>query len=915
MEKKALETQAFSNANFGNYPFIIEELYEKFLQNPESVDPSWRTLFAGYAASEEPAPAKSRTPKTAPREEIIPSSLDLRLFDLINAYRTYGHLYADFNPLEPKLSERPELLDPKRYYFSEEDLSKTFPTMGFLNEKTAPLQKIITALEETYCGKIGIEYMGLERPQIEKWLQERIEPGFCTSLSAEEKTDIMHWLSKAEFFESFLHTKYVGQKRFSLEGGETLIPMLDFLLEKGHELGLKEVIVGMAHRGRLNVLANILGKSYEMIFHEFEDYYAPDLLEGTGDVKYHKGFEGVLKLSDTAEVHITLAANPSHLESVDPVVCGMVRARQDALEETRKREVLPLLIHGDAAIAGQGVVYETLQLNNLEGYETSGTIHIVINNQIGFTATPTETRSTRYCTDIAKSFAAPVFHVNAEDPEGCVYAAMLAIEIRQKFGCDVFIDLNCYRKYGHNESDEPNFTQPLTYSLIKKKKPIREIYLDRLIQEGILTKEEAITLEGQFRESLQQALSKIKDTPPKTPTQRGKVANRIKPVITSVPSKNLQELAEKFCQIPEGFHLHPKIARLGKDRLAMVQGDPKKPSIDWGMAEHLAYGSLLNEGVAIRLSGQDCARGTFSHRQAVWVDQESQKPYFPLDHLKGTQGKFQVFNSPLSEFAVLGFDFGYSVLASKSLVIWEAQFGDFCNGAQIIIDQYLSASEQKWNLSSRLVLLLPHGYEGQGPEHSSARMERFLQLCGHANLQVVNCSTPAQFFHVLRRQMHAPVSKPLVVFTPKALLRHPECTSSLDDFVNFSFQTVLDDVEPIKTPKKLLFCSGKVFYDLIAERKKRNRNDIVIIRIEQLYPLDEEKVRSFIEKYKGVENYVFVQEEHKNMGSYFFLSPLLEEILQKPIRYIGRGVSASPAAGSYQMHRKEGQHLLDEVFG
>lgn len=813
---------------------LFAKLQEQYERAPESLEPKWQSFLEGLILGE------SIAPKGVKEESVK------------NAFRTYGHLWADFNPLVEK---RPE--QPKELQF---DIDVTFEEM-----------------RRTYCGKIGVEYMGFCSAEVEKWIQDQIEPDFGIDLSREEKLQIMDALNRAEIFETFIHTKYVGQKRFSLEGAETLIPMLELLKSK-------DVVIGMAHRGRLNVLANLFGKSYTSIFHEFEDHYTPDLIGGTGDVKYHKGFFNDL---------MTLVANPSHLESVDPVVEGSVRALQD-----QGRESLAVLIHGDAAVAGQGVVYETMQLAHLEGYGTKGTLHIVINNQIGFTALPEESRSTRYCTDIAKAFGAPVFHVNAEDPEGCVHAMKLALEIRNRFGCDVFIDLNGYRKYGHNESDEPFFTQPLEYTRIREKQSIREIYKMQLLKEGIFSSQAADAMESEFRESLHHALSEIPTSTraaPPSPIQHNDLHKIVK---TAVDLEKLESLTEAFTAIPEGFNINPKIKRLQEERLKKFEND----QIDWGLGEHLAFATLLDEGTPVRLSGQDSERGTFSHRHAVWTDQKEEKMFCPLEQI----GPFNVYNSPLSEFAVLGFEFGYSQSRANSLVLWEAQFGDFSNGAQIIIDQYLTTSEQKWGQTSSLTVLLPHGHEGQGPEHSSARIERFLQLCGEDNIQVVNPSTPAQLFHVLRRQVLSDRKKPLVIFTPKALLRHAECVSPKSAFTSGSFEEIIDD--PLENAKRLIFCTGKIYYELLSHRDDKT----AIVRLEQLYPLNENKLASIFKRHKGVEKCLWVQEEHQNMGAYEYIRPFLERFSK--IEYAGRGRSASPAAGSYALHKMQLDELLKRAF-
>jgi 2-oxoglutarate dehydrogenase E1 component len=898
----------FSYANLANLS-ALEQIYQSYLKDADSVDLSWRHFFDGISFAQSAMPS---VPVTKGKE-----SPDLRVYQLIDAYRKYGHSMGKFNPIATAEIKEPQELNIEKLGFKKEELDASFPTVGFLAESYAPLKSLIEALKKTYCGSIGVEYMGLGMPEMEKWMQEQIEPLFPLHLDNAQKMHILDNLNKAELFESFLHTKYVGQKRFSLEGGETMIPMLSAMIESGGDTGIIEAVLGMAHRGRLNVLTNILNKSYAHLFREFENHYTPELIEGTGDVKYHKGFVGALPTPSGKAVTVTLVANPSHLEAVDPVVEGITRAKQQLKGgKEQRQEIVPILIHGDAAIAGQGVVYETMQFTALNGYGTGGTVHIVINNQIGFTALPKETRSTTYCTDIAKAFASPVFHVNAEDPEGCVRVAKLAIEIRQKFHCDVFIDLNCYRKYGHNEGDEPTFTQPLEYSLIKSKRTIRELFRDQLIKEKVIDQAKAEELENAFKQDLQKAL----EAPPPAkslPTEpKLQVDISISRINTGVDGKTLMFLAERMYTAPTDYRLHPKIQRHLEERLAMFRGDPNKACFDWGVGEMLAYASLLCEDVHVRISGQDVRRGTFSHRHAIWVDQVKEQKYFPLSHLKPDQAPFDIFNSSLSEFAVLGFEFGYSITYPKSLVVWEAQFGDFANGGQVIIDQFIAASEQKWSLHSNLTLLLPHGYEGQGPEHSSARMERFLQLAGHENMRIMNCSTPAQLFHLLRAQALHPAKKPLVLFTPKALLRHPQCVSSLNDFSQGRFQEVIDDPSPPSSPRRICFCSGKFFYDLFQERHKTGSSDIALIRIEQLYPFPEEKVKQVLEKYRANEKVYWLQEEHSNMGAWEYLRPRFNQLLgaKDAVAYIGRDRSASTAAGSHTLHKKQLEEILQHVF-
>jgi 2-oxoglutarate dehydrogenase E1 component len=904
-------TGDFSYANLANLA-ALEQLYQNYLSDPNSVEASWRHFFEGmtFAMSASPAMAAKGCAE----------SPELSVYLLIDAYRKFGHLMARCNPVATAQIQEPMETRYDHLGFKKEELELSFPTCGFLKEASAPLKVLIDALKKTYSGTVGIEYMGLEHTEMERWLQQQIEPFFPLHLSQQDKIEILHNLNKAELFETFLHTKYVGQKRFSLEGGETMIPMLASLIERGADEGVEEVILGMAHRGRLNVLANILSKSYAQIFHEFEDYYTPDLQEGTGDVKYHKGYGGALVTRQGKEIAVTLVANPSHLESVDPVIEGIARAKQQIKGgQEQHRKIVPILIHGDAAVAGQGVVYETIQLSKLNGYTTGGTLHLVINNQIGFTTLPKDTRSTMYCSEIARAFGAPVFHVNAEDPEGCVRAANLAIDLRQRFGCDVFIDLNCYRKYGHNEGDEPTFTQPLEYALIKSKKSIRTLFQEHLIQEGVLDGAKAQALEEEFKSRLQKELEKI----PAPSEGQGAPQEAIKPkepspsqCKTAVAAQTLIDLAKACCNVPEDLKIHPKIKRLLQERLAMVQGDQAAATIDWGMGEQLAFASLLNDKIHVRLSGQDVRRGTFSHRHSVWVDQVKEQKYFPLSHLSPNQAPFDVFNSPLSEYAVLGFDFGYSIAYPASLVIWEAQFGDFANGAQIIIDQYIASAEQKWGLSSNLTLLLPHGYEGQGPEHSSGRMERFLQLSGHENMRVANCSTPAQLFHLLRAQGLLTSKKPLILFTPKVLLRHPLCVSSLHELAQGAFQEVIDDPASLQGVRKLLFCSGKIYYEMVQERQKLGRSDTALVRIEQLYPFPTAHIQEILRKYTPTEGIYWLQEEHSNMGAWEYIRPLFNELLgaKEAVKYIGRDRSASPATGSHALHKRQFTQIMQTVF-
>lgn len=895
---------------------LLEAMHAQFLSDPEKLDTSWRHFFEGmeFATYEKFTKAPAAI------------SADLRIYNLIEAYRKYGHLEAECNPIAMQPPKEAHELLLSSLGFQESELQTLFPTCGILDTPEAPLASIIATLKEIYCGKTGIEYMGKHSPEMEKLIQKEIEPcRFRPNFSIEEKREILQHLSKSELFEIFLHTRYVGQKRFSLEGGETLIPILSEIINHGAEEGVLEFVIGMAHRGRLNVLCNILNKSHSMVFSEFEDYFDPDQVEvAAADVKYHKGYSSDVQTRSGKKVHISLTANPSHLESVDPVVQGKVRAKQIYREDTTQEKIVPILIHGDASLAGQGVVYETLQLHQIPGYATGGTIHIIINNQIGFTTLPKEYRSSRYCTDIAHAFAFPVFHVNAEDPEGCIFATKLALQLRHRFHIDVFIDLNCYRKYGHNEGDEPHFTQPIEYQLIKKKKSIREIYRDGLIEQGFLEKAMAAELEEKFKQALHFELEELKlsKKPPMQEAFAGvwkeyrKAAKGelFQPTSTAVDLAILKEIGEKATSIPEGLEVHSKIKRLLEHRQKMGRGEDP---VDWAFAELLAFGSLLWEGNHVRLSGQDSQRGTFTQRHAAWTDQKTGDRYFPLSHLKEGQGLFTVYNSSLSEFAILGFEFGYSLAYPSALVLWEAQYGDFANGAQVIFDQYLAPSEQKWRRYSGLVVLLPHGYEGGGAEHSSARIERFLQLSAQSNIQVVYPTTPAQYFHLLRRQVKRQIRIPLILFTPKGLLRHPACISTLEELSKGTFIEILDDQEAPADVPRLILCTGRVYYDLFEERAKRNKQDeVALVRIEQLYPLHNEKLEQILARFPKLKECYWVQEEPRNMGAFQNLYPILQKLLPTHVtlQYVGRNRSAVTAAGSHALHEKEHHQLMNMAF-
>ncbi|GBE30538.1 2-oxoglutarate dehydrogenase E1 component [bacterium BMS3Bbin04] len=768
-----------------------------------------------------------------------------------------------------------------------------------------------------------MQYTHIEDTAIRRWLQSEMEsvhnrPAYPPEL----KHDILERLIDAEVFEKFIQVRYPGQKRFSLEGAETLIPAIHSLAELAPDVGVEEIVIGMTHRGRLNLLANILDKPYSQIFSEFDGNFIPDTIAGDGDVKYHKGFssEHVQHFGDQKTVHLSLTANPSHLEAVGPVVEGRTRAKQRQRDDTPERKkVVPLLIHGDAAFIGQGLVAETMNLSQLKGYTTGGTIHLVINNQIGFTTDPSDSRTSHYCTDIAKSIQAPIFHVNGDDPEATVFTIQLALKFRQEFGKDVVVDMVCYRRHGHNESDEPRFTQPLLYKKLKDHPSVRNIYTEKLVKDGTFTEKEAVDIASEFERRLQQQFELARNEKPELKVDAYNeywqglaepYSNR--QIKTKVSKTRLLEVGKALTTVPEGFALNPKIARHLPDKYASISDDG---NVDWALAELLAYGSLLQEGTPIRLSGQDSERGTFSHRHAVWQDMETDEHYIPLLNISEDQGKFCVYNSPLSEASVLGFEYGYSLVEPRMLIIWEAQFGDFANGAQPIIDQFITSSESKWQRSSGLVMLLPHGYEGQGPEHSNAYMERYLAAAAENNIQVCNLTTPAQFFHVLRRQMLQPYRRPLIIMSPKSMLRHKRAVSSIKELEQGHFQSVIDDAIDGKNVKRAVFCSGKIYWDLIQEYEASGRDDIAIIRVEQLYPISKSVLQPIIDKYRNVEDIVWVQEESKNRGGWFHMNALLNYIFpSKVIRYVGRSYTSSPATGSLKRHLGEQKFIVEAAI-
>ena len=899
----------------------LEALYTQWKRDPASVDAQWHAFFAGFELGCQQPPAPRRGGEAgrsaAPVVESSAGRLrQSRVDALVSAYRRLGHQQAKLDPLHLIKRRTPEL-SLSYMKLDETDLDHEFEIYWAGKLSRMPLHMIIDLMHETYCVLVGIEYMHIENYTIRRWLRDRIEDGCLrkdTLPNAEKKRVLTHLL-EGELFEKFLHTRYVGQKRFSLEGGETIIPMLDKIVEECPRHGVEQIVMGMAHRGRLNVLANILGKDYEFVFNEFAENYVPNSELGDGDVKYHLGYEAIVSTSTDTKIGISLAPNPSHLETVCPVVEGKARAWQRKLNDTaERRKVLPVLIHGDASFAGQGVVAETLNLSQLEGYRTGGTIHLIINNQIGFTTSPVDGASSQYCTSVAKMLGSPIFHVNGDDPIAAVTTIQLAFEFRQQFQRDVVIDMYCYRRHGHNEGDEPRFTQPLMYSAIEDHPPISDIFFGHLVKFGDITPDEVRAFRAKFEERLNNALQKSKvSTKTIVPAIRKSLAcpDLLNPVETAVPLEKLREIGAAITKEPENIELNPKIKRWLQSRHDMIEG---KAPLDWSTAEALAFGSLLETGFPVRLSGQDSRRGTFTQRHSVLYDVNTRERYKPLNNIKPGQATFCVYNSPLSEYAVLGFDYGYGLDFPDMLVLWEGQFGDFANGAQIIIDQYIVCSETKWGETSSLVLLLPHGYHGQGPEHSSARLERYLQACAEDNIQVAYPSTPASYFHILRRQAIRKIRKPLILMTPKGLLRDPRCTSPIGDFASGRFEEILPDPAAPQNARRLILCTGKVYFDLADHRKAEKIDDTAIIRIEQIYPLHEKKLQALIAPYAKAEKIVWCQEESANMGAWPFLEPRLRKVFGRDIAYAGRDASASTATGSHAIHELEQRQLVEQAF-
>jgi 2-oxoglutarate dehydrogenase E1 component len=930
----------------------LSELYARYEEDPASLDPGWRAFFSSLDDHRDDIIAGARGPSWAPsngtalapaaprgalsqREALAAAQDTLGARQLIRAYRTRGHLAAKLDPLELVTRREHLELKPKTYGFTKADYDRPIYLGGALGLEFGTLRQVLGILKRTYAGHIGVEYMYISDPEQRTWIQDRIE-AHEVGFTANGKKAILKKLIEAESFERFLDFKYTGTKRFGLDGGESMVPALEQIIKRGGQLGVSEIVIGMPHRGRLNVLANVMGKPYRAIFNEFRGGSAhPDEVEGSGDVKYHLGASSDREF-DENRVHLSLTANPSHLEIVDPVVLGKVRAKQDQRKDDERKSVLPLLLHGDAAFAGQGVVAECLGLSGLRGHRTGGSLHFIVNNQIGFTTAPRFSRSSPYPSDVGKMIDAPIFHVNGDDPEAVVHVTKIAIEFRQRFGKPVVIDMFCYRRHGHNEADEPAFTQPLMYQRIAQHPGVVDVYANRLVEEGLLSREEIDHMQADFRNFLEEEFSAGEAYRPNRAdwldgkwSGIGHAEEGARRGVTGVDLDLLKEVGRKLTSIPKSFTPHKTIARIMAARRKMID---EGQGIDWATAEALAYGTLLVEGFPVRLSGQDSERGTFSQRHAVLMDQVNEKKYTPLKHVARDQARFEVINSMLSEEAVLGFEYGYSLAEPNALVLWEAQFGDFANGAQVVVDQFISSGERKWLRMSGLVLLLPHGYEGQGPEHSSARLERYLQLCAEDNWQIANCTTPANYFHVLRRQLHRQFRKPLVLMTPKSLLRHKRVVSNLEQFgPGSSFHRLLwDDAQflpdqaiklvPDDKIRRVVLCSGKVYYDLYDEREKRGVEDVYLLRMEQLYPFPARALIQELGRFKDAEM-VWCQEEPKNMGAWSFVEPNLEWVLEhigakhKRPRYAGRPSSAATATGLMSKHTRELKAFLDEALG
>ncbi|TAN46649.1 MAG: 2-oxoglutarate dehydrogenase E1 component [Methylococcaceae bacterium] len=930
------QDSAFSGANAA----FLEGLYESYLENPESVDETWRAQFAALrrSANGQPEVAHSELRQRMVQEakeasvQRYQGTLQFTLSEeniqkqsavarLINHYRLRGHQAADNNPLQYLPKPPVEDLDPAYFGLGEADMDTVFDTGTLYGADRLPLRDILTVLRESYCGSIGAEYLHIADTGIKCWIKDRLESARGRAdLDNAKKRWLLHSLTAADGIEKHLHQKYVGQKRFSLEGCDCLIPLMDELVQRAGEMGTKEIVIGMAHRGRLNMLVNILGKQPAVLFREFEGTADRAAQTSSGDVKYHLGYSSDV-MSRGGIVHLALAFNPSHLETISAVVLGSVRARQDRLGDNRLTEVLPVLIHGDASFAGQGIVMETLNMAETRAYSVGGAVHIVINNQIGFTTSRAdEARSTPYCTDVAHMVQIPVFHVNADDPEAVLYVTQLALDYRMQFRKDVVIDLIGYRRQGHNEADEPAVTQPLMYRFIRNRPPVHKLYGEQLLAEGVIVPGEAEEIEQNYRKALE--TQDIVSRPIVPNPEHYKRSWRPyfgmdwdAPADTAVPVARLQALGDKLLQLPDGFTPHPRVAAILAARARMNRGEEP---MDWGWAETLAYASLLTDGYGVRISGQDSERGTFFHRHAVLYDQETGTEHTPLTAFDNGEAHFQIYNSLLSEEGVLGFEYGYATAEPESLVVWEAQFGDFANGAQVLIDQFLSSAEAKWGLLCHLTLLLPHGFEGQGPEHSSARLERYLQLCAEHNIQVCVPTTPAQIFHLLRRQMLRSCRKPLVVLSPKSLLRHKQAVSNLEDLATGGFQTMLDEIDPIDpdTVERVVLCSGKVYFDLLEARRETLKEHIAIVRIEQLYPFPKVQFKSILGRYKNLKQLIWCQEEPENQGAWHRILHRIHDCTSPDmrLRYAGRPISAAPAVGKYSLHLEQQRQLVVDAL-
>ena len=968
----------FSFLEINSLPFI-ENLFEKYLEDPNSVDPSWHDYFNsinfnkghtteqfskpswvknhwpigrrneqisamdGYWPNKEKANGSILSKKKVPidKEKVSDFQTEQRVTDsiralmLIRAYRIRGHLAADLDPLKINNVENNQELDPKNFGFKDTDLDRNIFLDDVLGLKSATLREIIEIVKRTYCGTFALQYMHISDPEQSSWLKERIEGlGKEIQFTKEGRKAILNKLVEAEGLEKFLHVKYMGTKRFGLDGGEALIPAMEQIIKRGGNLGVEEIIIGMPHRGRLSILANVMGKPFKAIFNEFQGgSYKPDEVEGSGDVKYHLGASSDREF-DGNKVHLSLTANPSHLEAVNPVVLGKVRAKQEQLNDKNRTKVLPILLHGDAAFAGQGVVAECFGLSGLKGHKTGGTIHIIVNNQIGFTTSPSNSRSSPYPTDIALMVEAPIFHVNGDDPEAVVHAAKVATEFRQKFKKDVVIDIFCYRRFGHNEGDEPMFTQPNMYSKIKSQPTTLKQYSDRLIKDGLIPEAEIDGMKARFQTFLSNEFENSKSYRPNKADwldgkwsgvkSKEKLYQRGK---TSITESQFEKIGKSLTAVPKGFNIHKTVSRMLKNKEESIKSGT---NIDWATGEAFAFGSLLLEGFPVRLSGQDCTRGTFSQRHSAFIDQETEERYYPLNNICSSQREFEVIDSMLSEYAVLGYEYGYTLAEPNALCLWEAQFGDFANGAQIMFDQFISSGERKWLRMSGLTVLLPHGFEGQGPEHSSARLERFLQMSAEDNWIIVNCTTPANYFHVLRRQLHRKLRKPLIIMTPKSLLRHRSAVSKKEDFINgSSFHRVLWDDESTdknfnlvsdKNIKRVIICSGKIYFDILEKRNSEKLRDIYILRIEQLYPFPEKSLSEELTRFSNAD-FVWCQEEPKNQGAWSYISTLIVDILVKLsmkhqcLEYSGRAPSASPATGLVQQHKEEQEKLIKTALG